>query len=159
MPTARPLPCYTVSTTLTMSQATVRLPLFSSRVSAGFPSPAEEAVDVGIDLNKLLIAHPAATFLVRATGESMIEAGIFDDDLLVVDRSLQAQPGDIVIAYCDDQFLVKRLTRLKACLHLVAENKKFMFRPVLVNEDVVIWGVVRSVIKLYKQKIGETELR
>lgn len=159
MPTARHVPQYTVSSALTTQPSTVKIPVFSSRVSAGFPSPAEEAVDVGIDLNKLLIAHPAATFLVRATGESMIEAGIFDDDLLVVDRSLQAQPGDIVIAYCDDQFLVKRLTKLKSGLHLVAENKKFTFRPILVDENVVIWGVVRSVIKLYKQKIGETELR
>jgi len=137
----------------------IRLPLFVSQVSAGFPSPAEEAVDAGIDLNRLLIAHLAATFLVRAVGESMIEAGIFSGDLLVVDRSLTAIPGEIVVAYVDDQFLVKRLTKNRDGLYLVAENKQFTFKPIKVTAEVVIWGVVSSVIKMLHQKIGAVELR
>ncbi len=134
-------------------------PLVVSSVSAGFPSPAEEAVDVGIDLNRLLIEHPAATFLVRASGTSMVDAGIFEGDLLIVDRSLQPQPGSVVIAYCDDQFLVKRLTKNRDGLYLVAENKKSLFRPLQVTETVVIWGVVSSVIKPLQHTIGAKELR
>lgn len=129
----------------------VRIPLYSSRVSAGFPSPADDVIEMGIDLNKLLIAHPAATFLVRAAGTSMIEAGIFEDDLLVVDRSIQAFPGAIVVAYYADQFLVKRLVKKSDGLYLVAENKNFPFRPVKVTEDIVIWGVVRSVVRVLHQ--------
>ncbi len=132
----------------------VRIPLYASPVSAGFPSPAEDVVEMGIDLNKLLIAHPAATFLVRAAGTSMIEAGIFSDDLLVVDRSIQAVPGAIVVAYYADEFLVKRLVKKSDGLYLVAENKNFSFRPVKVTEEIIIWGVVRSVVRVLHQKTG-----
>lgn len=137
----------------------MKIPLYLSSVSAGFPSPAEEAVDVGIDLNKLIITHPAATFLVRATGNSMIDAGIFEGDLLVVDRSLQPQASQVVVAYSEDQFLVKRLMKLQGALYLVAENKNFRFPPLKVTEEVVIWGVVSSVVRLLHTKIGSTELR
>jgi DNA polymerase V len=116
-------------------------------VSAGFPSPAEDTVAVGIDLNELLISHPAATFLVRASGTSMVDAGICAGDLLVVDRSLHPKSGSVVIAYYEDQFLVKRLTGSNGMLYLVAENKKSLFQPIKVTEAVLIWGVVSSVIK------------
>jgi DNA polymerase V len=125
-----------------------QLPIFSSSISAGFPSPAEDSIELGIDLNKLLIQHPAATFLVRVSGSSMIDVGIFPNDLLVVDRSLQPYPNAVVVAYYNDQFLVKRLTRKSEGLYLVAENKKFPFTPVKVTEEVVIWGVVKSVVRV-----------
>lgn len=144
---------------LSQNDTVCPIALYHSSVSAGFPSPAEEAVDVGIDLNRLLIERPAATFLVRAQGTSMVDAGIFEGDLLVVDRSLEPHAGDIVIAYSDDQFLVKRLTRMKDALHLVAENKNSIFKPLKVTKEVIIWGVVSSVIKLLHHTIGAKELR
>ena len=78
----------------------LKIPLFLERVSAGFPSPAEDYVEKTLDLNELCVQHPAATFFVRVQGESMIDAGIFPDDVLVVDRSLHAQHGDIIIGLC-----------------------------------------------------------
>jgi DNA polymerase V len=78
----------------------LNIPLFLERVSAGFPSPAEDYIEKTLDLNELCIQHPAATFFVRVQGESMIDAGIFPDDVLVVDRSLHAQHGDIIIGLC-----------------------------------------------------------
>lgn len=126
----------------------LQIPLYESKVSAGFPSPAEDIVELGIDLNKLLVKHPAATFLVRASGSSMIEAGIHTGDLLVVDRSLQPYPGAIVVAYYADEFLVKRLIKKTDGLYLVAENKTFNFKPVKITEEIVIWGVVSSVVRV-----------
>jgi DNA polymerase V len=130
------------------SPTLLKLPVFFSTVSAGFPSPAEDTIELGIDLNKLLIQHPAATFLVRVSGTSMIDVGIFPDDLLVVDRSLQPYPNAIVVGYYNDEFLVKRLVKKPEGLYLIAENKKFPFTPVKVTEDVVIWGVVKSVVRM-----------
>lgn len=123
------------------------VPLFSSKVNAGFPSPADDYVEMGIDLNKLLIQHPTATFLVEATGQSMIEAGILENDLLVVDRSLKPQPNDIVIAYYANEFLVKRLVKRGQSLYLDAENRHFAYTPVPVTEEIIIWGVVSGVVR------------
>ena len=81
----------------------LKIPMFLERVSAGFPSPAEDYVEKTIDLNELCIQHPAATFFVRVQGESMIEGGIFPNDVLVVDRSLRAKHGDIVIASLESE--------------------------------------------------------
>ena len=83
-------------------------PLFSSGVSAGFPSPAEDHIDRKLDLNELLIQHPVATFFVRVAGESMKDAGINHGDILVVDRSLEAVSGKIVIAIVNGELTVKR---------------------------------------------------
>ena len=87
----------------------LNIPLFLERVSAGFPSPAEDYVEKSLDLNELCIQHPAATFFVRVQGESMVEAGIFPDDVLVVDRSLRAKHGDIIIASLESEMTVKQL--------------------------------------------------
>jgi DNA polymerase V len=131
---------------LTQSSS-LQLPFFSSTVAAGFPSPADDYIEIGIDINKLLVANPSATFLVQASGKSMIEAGIFDGDLLVVDRSLSAEPNDIVIAYNHNEFLVKRLVQRGNLLYLAAENRHFAYKPMQVTEQVVIWGVVRAVVR------------
>lgn len=85
------------------------LPLFSERVPCGFPSPAQDYVEDRLDLNKLLIKHPSATYFIKVSGESMRDAGISDGDLLVVDRSLSAVHGDIVIAAIAGEFTVKEL--------------------------------------------------
>ena len=122
------------------------IPLFSCPVQAGFPSPADDYVDCTIDLNEHLIKNPPATFMVRARGTSMIDAGIHSGDLLIVDKSLEATDGDIVIAAVDGQFTVKRFRRTGTKLRLVTENPK---QPQIVigeETNVEIWGVVIHVI-------------
>lgn len=137
---------YSVDTECGM-RTTFTLPFFSSFVSAGFPSPADEHTDHSIDLNTLLIRHPAATFLVRAQGESMRDAGILNGDVLVVDKSITPLSGQTVVAYRDGEFLVKRLTGTAPRLFLEAVNAQFVFKPIAVGEDVIIWGVVVGVVR------------
>ena len=124
----------------------VARPLFLSGVSAGFPSPAEDYIDRKLDLNELLIANPAATFFVRVAGDSMVGAGIQHDDILVVDRSLEATSGKIVIAVYNGELTVKRLVHDKDTVKLVAENPNYA--PLVIDDDngCEIWGVVTSVI-------------
>lgn len=121
-------------------------PLFLSGVSAGFPSPAEDYIDRKLDLNELLIQNPAATFFVRVAGDSMTGAGIHHDDILVVDRSLEATSGKIVIAIYNGELTVKRLVHDKDSIRLVAENPNYS--PLVIDKDngCEIWGVVTSVI-------------
>ena len=90
------------------------LPLAGERVAAGFPSPAEDYVDVGIDLNEQLIRHPTSTFFLHVSGHSMTDAGIHDGDLLVVDRSLDPRPGQVVVAVLDGAFTLKRRCAIAA---------------------------------------------
>jgi DNA polymerase V len=122
------------------------LPLYSSKVQAGFPSPADDFMEGKLDLNQYLIKRPAATFLVRATGDSMINAGIHEGDLLVVDRSLTPLDGKVVIAAVDGYLTVKRLGIRKDAMWLFPENDKYP--PIEVNPeaDNYIWGVVTNVI-------------
>lgn len=127
------------------------LALSTNSVSAGFPSPVEDSRLRSIDLNQLLIKHQAATFLVQASGESMLEAGILPGDYLIVDKSLTAKTGDIVIAYTGGEFLVKRLRKINQVLHLVAENKNLNFKAIKVNNEVMIWGVVSGVVRNIKK--------
>lgn len=121
------------------------LPLFSSTVRAGFPSPAEDFVEGSLDLNKHLIEHPAATFFMRVSGDSMTGAGIYPDDLLVVDRSLKAVAGNIVIAVLHGELTVKRLAKEKEAWFLKAENPDYPRFEL--PEDAEIWGVVTSSIR------------
>ncbi len=124
----------------------VDLPLFSGGVSAGFPSPAEDYTDRTLDLNELLIRNPAATFFVRVDGDSMINAGIHHNDILVVDRSREAVSGDIVIAILDGELTVKRLFRGACKARLVAENPDYPSIDISEDRDCEIWGVVTSVV-------------
>ena len=121
-------------------------PYFGARVEAGFPSPADDYVDRSLDLHDELVPHPAATFFVRARGESMIGAGIHDGDLLVVDRSLTAVTGRVVIAALDGELTIKRLGTGPNGLRLEPENDSYP--PIEIGEetDARIWGVVTSVI-------------
>ena len=121
-------------------------PLFTSGVSAGFPSPAEDHIDRKLDLNELLIQHPVATFFVRVAGDSMKDAGINHDDILVVDRSLEATSGKIVIAIVNGELTVKRLERNQTSCKLVAANPDYSPVVITENTDFSIWGVVTSVI-------------
>jgi DNA polymerase V len=121
-------------------------PLYSSKVQAGFPSPADEHVECKLDLNEHLVQHPTATFFVRATGNSMLKAGIHPDDILVVDRSINAVHGKIVIAAIDGELTVKRLSVTREKTELLPENDDFKAIPICEENDVHIWGVVTNVI-------------
>ena len=122
------------------------IPLAGERVAAGFPSPADDYVEVGIDLNEQLIRHPSSTFFLRVSGDSMIGAGIHDGDLLVVDRSLNPRPGRIVVAILDGAFTLKRLMRDQHGLHLEAANPAYPCLDLHHCTDVQIWGVAVHVI-------------
>ena len=122
------------------------IPLAGERVAAGFPSPADDYVEVGIDLNEQLIRHPSSTFFLRVSGDSMIGAGIHHGDLLVVDRSLDPRPGRIVVAVLDGAFTLKRLMRDQHGLHLEAANPAYPALPLHHCTDVQIWGVAVHVI-------------
>ena len=121
-------------------------PLFSSGVSAGFPSPAEDYIEQRLDLNELLIHHPAATFFVRVNGDSMNGAGILHNDILVVDRSLEPASGRIVIAVVDGEFTVKRLFIDGDICRLVAENPEYPAVEMSEGTSCEVWGVVTSSI-------------
>ena len=124
----------------------LRLPLAASTVAAGFPSPADDYINVGIDLNEALIRHPSSTFFLRVSGDSMIDAGIQHGDLLVVDRSLEARPGQIVVAVLDGAFTLKRLARHQGRLRLEAANSAYPPLELHQCGDVQIWGVAIHVI-------------
>ncbi|AHF95037.1 family S24 peptidase (plasmid) [Opitutaceae bacterium TAV5] len=119
----------------------IPLPLMLSGVKAGFPSPAEDYTDRTLDLNEHLIPRPSATFLVRASGESMVAAGILDGAILVVDRSLEARDGSIVVALVDGCFTVKRLRTRGNSHTLEAANPAYPDIMPLDDES-RIWGVV-----------------
>lgn len=125
------------------------MPLFLDRVSCGFPSPAQDYVEGRIDLNKLVTRHPSATYFLRVSGDSMTGAGIGDGDLLVVDRAITAQHGDIVVAEVDGGFTVKEL-RTRPVLQLVPHNTAYT--PLLFDSEhgPEIFGVV--VFSLRKHK-------
>ncbi len=123
-----------------------KFPLYSCKISAGFPSPADDHLEKNLDLNNHLVKHPAATFFVRVSGDSMINAGINDNDILIVDRSLKPSHGKIVIAVVDGQMTVKRLYKQSGKLILMPENTTY--KPIQVTEDMTIeiWGVVVTAI-------------
>ncbi len=120
------------------------LPVYSDSVAAGFPSPAEDHTDQSLDLNEHLIAKPSATYFVRANGNSMEGAKIFDGDLLVVDRSQAPEQGRIVIASVDGQLTCKILDINNRCLR--AANPDYAFIPLPDETDLVIEGVVMHAI-------------
>ena len=115
--------------------------LIEQGISAGFPSPADDYIHAGIDLNTELIHHPSSTFFLRVTGHSMTHAGIRDGDLLIVDRSLNPQPGRIVVAILDGHFTVKKLINRKGLLYLEAANPKYPLIDLRNYKDIYLWGV------------------
>ena len=126
-----------------------RIPLLNDSVSAGFPSPADDYTEENIDLNEHLISNPFSTFFLRVKGDSMINAGIKDKDLIIVDKSLIAKPGNIVIAMIDGEFTIKRLSIKNDELYLKAENNNYPDFRFKNHIDVQIWGVVIYSIHSY----------
>lgn len=118
---------------------------FLHKVPAGFPSPADDYVEK-LDLNTHLIQHPAATFIVRVSGHSMTGAGIFDGDELIVDRSLNPESGQVVVAVLDGELTIKRLMRAQGRVWLKAENPDYPDIAVDAEQDLRIWGVVTRVL-------------
>src|SRR5713226_24884 len=114
-------------------------PVFLARVPGGFPSPADDYLEGKLDLNQYLIKHPAATFFVRVTGDSMIGAGIHSGDLLIVDRSLEPKDGNVVIAVLDGELTVKRLFMREGKLFLAPENKDYPLIPVHEEQSFQVW--------------------
>lgn len=129
-----------------------KLPLVSSKIKAGFPSPASDHIEKHLSLDELLISHPIATFFVEASGTSMLGAGIHPGDILIVDRSRQAIDHDIVIAVIDGDLTVKRLSLAHSDRpELHSENP--IFAPIVFgnHQELSIWGVVTSVIHRFKK--------
>jgi len=118
------------------------LPFFLSPVAAGFPSPAEDYRGQDLNLHEFLVHNPAATFFARACGDSMINVGIQDGDLLVIDRSLPADNGSVVVAAVSGELTVKRLVRKDNRVLLAPENDQFSVLDITGSEDTVVWGVV-----------------
>jgi DNA polymerase V len=125
-------------------------PLFSSQPSAGFPAPGDDLVEKPLDLNDLLIDNPTATFFVRVAGDSMEGAGIYDGDILVVDRSVQPTDGRIVVAAVFGELVVKRLRKYPNKAELVSENDAYSPIPINDVDDVYIWGVVVGSARVFK---------
>lgn len=122
------------------------IPYFEARVSAGFPSPADDYTELKLDLNKALVSNPTSTFYVKVKGTSMINAGIDEGDMLVVDRSVNAKNNAIAVCVINGEFTVKRLTKNGKDLYLVPENNQF--KPIKITEemDFQVWGIVTFVI-------------
>jgi DNA polymerase V len=128
-------------------KAILQRPLFLSGVSAGFPSPADDYLDRKLDLNEHLIKNPAATFFVRVAGDSMTGAGINDNDILVVDRSLEPANNNIVIAVVNGELTVKRLMKNRGSCCLIAENPNYPPLDIGDEMELEIWGVVTFAIR------------
>ncbi|EHV3134264.1 translesion error-prone DNA polymerase V autoproteolytic subunit [Escherichia coli] len=124
----------------------VTFPLFSDLVQCGFPSPAADYVEQRIDLNQLLIQHPSATYFVKASGDSMIDGGISDGDLLIVDSAITTSHGDIVIAAVDGEFTVKKL-QLRPTVQLIPMNSAYSPITISSEDTLDVFGVVIHVVK------------
>lgn len=120
---------------------------FVGAITAGFPSPADDHLDSGIDLNQEIIKDKEATYFGRVRGDSMVNAGIEDGDLLVINKSLEPKNGKIAVCFIDGEFTVKRIKIEKEVIWLVAENKNYPSIRVTKDNDFLIWGIVTNVIK------------
>ncbi len=125
----------------------LELPVMPFAVSAGFPSPALDFIDVSIDLNKHLIDHPSATYYGRVQGESMKNAGINDEDLIIIDKSIEPSNGKIAVCYLDGEFTLKRILIKEDGLWLMPENEKYKPIKIEENNNLVVWGIVTYIIK------------
>jgi len=128
-------------------ESNIRIPYIDHGVSAGFPSPALDFMETSIDLNTALSENPLATFYIKVEGKSMINAGIDDQDVMVVDRSLEPKDNKIAVCFIDGEFTVKRLKIKKDGLWLLPENSNYEPIKVAAEDQFLIWGIVTYVIK------------
>lgn len=127
----------------------ISLPLYLDRISAGFPSPADDYVEAELDLNRYLIRNPPDTFMVRVTNDALAGAGILDGDVLIVDRSIGPRHGMIVVAMVNGEMCVRRLNRKSGDWVLDSENKDFQPLRIRPGQDLEIWGVVTGMVRKY----------
>lgn len=125
----------------------VDVPLAESGVRAGFPSPADDHIEGRLDLTRLVVTHPDATFYARVEGDSMKDECVEDGDLLVVDKSLDPQNGNLVVSYIDGEFTLKRIRIADGKIRLIPANEKYPTIEVDPQSDFRVWGVVRYVVK------------
>ena len=128
------------------TKRSLNIPLYQCSVSAGFPFPAHDGIEKALDLKEHLIKHPAATFFVRVSGNSMINAGIYDHDILIVDRSLNPKSGSVIVAVLNGDLTVKRFQKKDGLVFLLAENPHYKSIKVTDNMDFSVWGVVTTVL-------------
>ena len=128
-------------------ESCIEVPLSAERVAAGFPSPAEDYSSVGLDLNRELIKNPASTFYARVSGLSMVDEGINDGDLLVIDKSIEPYDGSLAVCFIDGEFTLKRFEKHKEYGLLIPANREFNPIKVTADNDFCIWGIVTFVIK------------
>lgn len=135
-----------------ISQVEVRtaatIPLVVAKVPAGFPSPADDYIDRPLDFNELLIVNPAATFAIRVASDSMIDAGIFPDDIAVINKAANAKDRDIVIALLDGEFTLKRYRKRGSRVWLKAENKNYPDTDITGEMTFEVWGVLTGIVRI-----------
>ena len=129
-----------------LSCLNAKIPLVKSSISAGFPSPADDYIEAKLSLDDLIIKNRSSTFFVKVQGDSMKNASISDGDILVVDRSQKATANKIIIAVLNNEFTVKRLTRIGKEFYLKAENASYSPIKITKEDDFYVWGVVIRVI-------------
>ena len=125
----------------------IEIPMLDVGIKAGFPSPAADFEEQRISLDHYLIKNTESTFFAKASGDSMINAGINDGDLLVIDRSLEPKNNAIAVCYIDGEFTVKRIKKTKDKLFLKPENEEYKSIEITLDNNLIIWGIVTYVIK------------
>jgi len=134
------------------TEAELPLPYADLGIKAGFPSPAQDFMDLSIDLNKELVKHPASTFFGKVKGDSMKDAGIQDGDILIIDKSLEPSNGDMAVCFIDGEFTIKYIKIEKNIIWLIPANEAY--KPIKVTEenDFLVWGIVIYSIKNHRYK-------
>lgn len=127
----------------------IELPLAGSKIKAGFPSPAEDFLDTGIDLNKELIKNPASTFLGKVSGDSMQDLGISDGDIVIIDKSKEVVDGKIVVCFIDGEFTMKTIKFEENFCWLMPANENYKPLKVTKDNEFIVWGIVTHVIKSF----------
>lgn len=140
-----------ISINFVLRSTQMLIPYALEKINAGFPSPAQDYIDKALDMNEHLIKNETATFIVKVASLSMLNAGIDIDDELIVDRSLDAKHGDIVVALIDNDFTVKRLMIEESRKWLKAENPEYKNIYLSEGQELIVWGVVTHIIKMTRR--------
>lgn len=123
------------------------LPIADEGIRAGFPLPAQEYMQAVIDLNTELVKHPASTFYGRVVGDSMVDAQVYDGDLLVIDKSLEPQDGDMAVCFVDGEFTLKYIKIESEAIYLVPANSDFHPIKITADDQFLVWGIVTYTIR------------